>query len=289
VSPLLIVGLVVAGLVVLVYLFGLTPDPRRRRGPGILRRRSRWRGFLPVLLLLAAIGCLVLAFLGFSISFRETVPVTILVMDVSNSMRATDVAPNRLEAAETAAIAFLEELPDDFLAGLATFARQADLQVAPTEDHAAVIDAVSRFETSGGTRIGDGLTVALDAIEERGRRSDVSAAILLLSDGRDTGSDVPPDRAAARAGELGVPVFTVLIGQVSGKGAADLDAMQDISEASGGETFTAETADQLTERYRALGTQLSLDLAADPSTTPLVIAAIVLGILAGVMLVMNPR
>jgi Ca-activated chloride channel family protein len=289
VSPLLIVGLVVVGLIVLVYLFGLTPDPKRRRGPGILRRRSRWRGFLPILFLLGAIGCLVLAFLGFSVSFRERTPLTLLVMDVSNSMTATDVAPNRLEAAETAAIAFLEELPDDFLVGLATFAGRAELEVAPTEDREAVIDAVSAFETSGGTRIGDGLTVALDAIEERGRQDDVSAAILLLSDGRDTGSDVSPDQAAERAGELGVPVFTVLIGQVSGEGAADLDAMRDISETSGGETFTAETADQLTERYRALGTQLSVDLAADPSTTPFVIAAIVLGILAGVMLVMNPR
>lgn len=288
-SPLLIIGLVVVGLVVLVYLFGLTPDPTRRRVPGILRRRSRWRRWVPVIPLLAAVACLVLAFTGFRFSFQETSPVTVLVVDVSDSMLADDVVPSRLEAAQTAAIAFLEELPDDFRVGLATFADRAELAVPPTDDRQAVVDAVGRFETSRLTRIGDGLTVALDAIERLREDGDVQAAALLLSDGQDTGSEVTPARAAARAGELGVPVFTVLIGQVTGEHAADLQALQEISDASGGETFTAETADQLVGRYRALGSRFSVDLAADPSTTPLVVAAIALVVVAGIMLVMTPR
>jgi Ca-activated chloride channel homolog len=295
-SPVQIIVLVVLGLLVIMYLFGLSPEPARGKkpDPGILRRRSKWRRTLPLIPLVLAIGCLVFAYLGVSLNLSETSPAVVLVMDVSDSMDATDVAPNRLEAAETAARRFLEELPPDFRVGLATFAGNAELAVPPTQERADVVDALAAIETSRGTVIGDGLTVALDAIEDiREEDGDVQAAAVLLSDGRDTGSRVPPNEAAARAAEIGVPVYTVLVGQVSegqeGPG-ANLEALQTISrESGGGQTVTAETAEKLNSVYQDLGSELSVNLDVESSTTPLVVAAIVLTIVAGLMFVFLPR
>lgn len=290
-SPVLIIALVVVGLLVITFLVGLSPDPRRRRPPGILKRRSRWRRWLPVLPLMAAIACLALAFLGVRVSFQETSPMVVLVMDVSNSMNATDVAPSRLVAAENAARAFLEELPPDFRVGLTTFAGQAVREVAPTQERTEVLDALGTFETSFGTLIGDGLDEALDSIEDARDGGESPAAAVLLSDGRDTGSLIEPAVAADRAQSMGVPVFTVVMGQVEGAetGLADLETLREIAEISGGETFTAETADELTARYENLGSQLSVELEVPPSSTPLVVAAIGLVVVSGVLLVITPR
>jgi Ca-activated chloride channel family protein len=293
-SPVLIIVLVVVVLVIVTYLFGLSPEPARGRRPvpGILRRRSKWRKVLPVLPLLAAVGCLVLAFTGFRFNVSETSPTIVLVMDVSLSMQQTDMAPSRLGAAEAAAFGFLDELPPDFRVGLATFAGEANLPVPPTQDREAVVNALRTLTTSRGTVIGDGLTVALDAIERERRAGEVPAAVLLLSERRDTGSFVSSDQAAARAKRMGVQVFTVLIGQVgvdSNADGANLEALQAIVDASGGQLFTAETAHELTSRFQNLGSRLSVGLDVKPSTKPLVIAAIALTVLAGFMLVLMPR
>ena len=290
-SPVLIIVLVVVVLIVVTYLFGLSPEPTRGRRPvpGILRRRSKWRKILPVLPLLAAVGCLVLAFTGFQLNVNETSPTVVLVMDVSDSMNTTDVAPNRLAAAEVAANAFLDALPPDFRVGLATFAGDARLAVAPTKERTEVVNALGDQTTSHGTVIGDGLAVALDAIEEL--RGEGDAVAVLLSDGRDTGSSVTPSDAAERAREMGVPVFTILLGQVQGEegGGADREAMEEIATTSGGDSFTAETANELTTRFETLGSEFTVNLDVEPSTKPLVIAAIVLAVLAGLMLILMPR
>jgi Ca-activated chloride channel homolog len=290
-SPVLIIVLVVVVLIIVTYLFGLSPEPARGRrpAPGILRRRSKWRKILPVIPLLAAVGCLVLAFTGFRLNVKETSPTILLVMDVSDSMNTTDVAPNRLAAAEAAATAFLDTLPPDFRVGLTTFAGEALLAVAPTQERTQVVDALGALNTSRGTVIGDGLTRALDAIEDV--RGEGDAVAVLLSDGRDTGSSVTPREAAERASEIGVPVFTILLGQVEGEegGGANLEAMEEIATTSGGESFTAETANELTTRFENLGSELTVNLDVEPSTKPLVIAAIALTVLAGLMLVLMPR
>jgi Ca-activated chloride channel family protein len=290
-SPLLILVLVVIVVIAAVYLFGLKPDPARGRRPvpAILRRRSRWRKIFPVIPLVAAVACLVFAFSGFSFSAQESSPTILLVIDESNSMNATDVVPNRLAAAEDAARAMLDELPTNFKVGLATFSEVARLEVPPTQDRALIVDALGALTTSRGTLIGDGLSVALDAIEAV--RGTEEAAAVLLSDGKDTGSVVSPREAAERASDMGVPVFTVLIGQVQGEGdgGPSLGTMEEIALTSGGEIFTAETADELTTRFQDIGSQLSVDLDVEPFSTPLVIAAIVLTVLAGLMLVFTPR
>ena len=293
-SPALIIALVVIALIAIAYVAGLRPAPKRggRPTPGLLRRRSKWRKVLPVIPLLAAVGCLALAFTGSRLNVEETAPVIMLVMDASDSMDRTDVEPNRLEAAESAAVAFLDELPPEFRVGLATFAGEARVVAPPTLVRDEVAAALAELTTTRGTVIGDGLTEALDVIEQiRVDAPDTPAAAVLLSDGRDTGSRVPPDEAAARAASLEVPVFTVVVGQASEDGGqgADAAAHEAIANASGGDTFTAQSSDELTSIYANLGSELSVDLDVQPSTTPLVIAAIVLTVLAGLMLIFQAR
>jgi Ca-activated chloride channel homolog len=292
-SPVLIIALVVVALVAVTYIVGLRPAPSRGRPtPGLIRRRSKWRRVLPVLPLVAAVGCLYLAFIGSSLIVQETNPVIMLVMDASDSMEATDVEPNRLAAAESAANALLDELPPEFRVGLATFAGEAQVVVPPTQVRKDVVDALDAITTSRGTVIGDGLTEALDVIEEiRVDTPDIPAAAVLLSDGRDTGSLVPPVEAAARARSLGIEVFTVIVGEVAdeeGSG-ANAEVLEAIANVSGGDAFSAETSDELTTIYANLGSDLSLELEVESSTTLLVIAAIALTILSGLLLVFQAR
>ena len=139
---------------------------------------------------------------------------------------------------------------------------------------------------------GYGLCVALVALEQvRRDAQETPAAALLLSDGRDTGSLVPPEQAAERARSLTVPVFTVVVGQVGEAGGpgANLPALEEIASTSGGRTFTAESAHELTTIYQNLGSELTVNLDVEPSSKPLVIAAIALTVLAGFMLVFMPR
>jgi Ca-activated chloride channel family protein len=287
--PFLIIVLVVVGLVTAVYLFGLGPEPSSRRDPGILRRRSKWRRWLPVLPLLAAVGCLALAFSGFQFSLRQAAPITVLVLDVSDSMTATDIEPDRLSAARSAALAFLDELPEDFLVGLATFAGEPDLPVAPTDDREQVVAALGALTTSSGTAIGDGLDVALTAIEEERAGSEAPSALLLLSDGRDTASEVAPLTAAGRARDMGVPVYTVVMGLEAGESGADVETLGQIARTSDGEAFTAGSAGELIDRFTTIGSELSVALEVRPSATPLVVAAIVLLVIAGFLVVLTPR
>jgi Ca-activated chloride channel family protein len=292
VSPVLIVVVVFVGLVVAVYLFGLGPEPKRgRRQPGVLKRRSKLRRWLPVLPLLGAIGCLALALSGFRFNLSETAPITMLVLDVSDSMNQTDVSDDpsltRLSAAEDAAAQLLDRLPPEFLVGLATFADEARVVVAPTVDRGAVVSALGSLTTERETHIGDGLDAALDAIEAARGGGQAPAAAVLLSDGKDTGSLVTPHAAAERAMEMAVPVSTVVLGQEAS--GADPATLEDVARTSDGATFTADSADELTRRFTTIGSQLSVDLHVRESATPLVVGAIVLVIVAGFLLVLGPR
>ena len=106
------------------------PVSGRRPTPGLLRRRSKWRKVLPFLPLLAAVGCLVYAFSGFRLAVREASPVIVLVLDVSDSMNATDVAPDRLSPLRPRrgrSSTSSSRLP----VGLTTFASGAQVVVLP--------------------------------------------------------------------------------------------------------------------------------------------------------------
>jgi Ca-activated chloride channel homolog len=283
-----------AGLIVLAvaatYVLVVVVDALRSRRRGRLRgsrRGSRWRRRLPVALVVGAIASLAFAFAQVRLNQQVTSGTVILAIDVSHSMGATDVPPNRLVAAEVAAGAFLDRLPAGFRVGLATFSVESAVPVVPTSDRSRVQAELTSLAvaTGTGTVIGDGLSAALDAIEtDRGDDTDRPAAIVLLSDGRDSGSTIPPEDAAARADQLGVAVFTVAIGEATtaspssgGASASDpADLLGRIARDTGASAYTTRTADQLTEVYDTLGSRLSYELAIDTSAGPYVIAAVVL-------------
>jgi Ca-activated chloride channel family protein len=319
VSTLLAAGWLAAWLVIFVlYLVrraGSRALLRRKYGKGSVPRGwgIAWRATAPTALLVVASACLILVFGQFRLDRRPTQGTVVLAVDVSDSMDATDVRPNRLEAAKAAATSFLDQLPEGFRVGVVTFAGTAEEPAKPSENRDASASAIAAFESSRGTVIGDGLAEALDAIEtdwtEHGRRP---AAVVLLSDGVDTGSEVSPDEAAVRARSLGVPVFTVAIvggaaqeQEGSGDGgsgdsgsgdsgsgdgqSSDTALLQRIANATGGQSSTATSADELTEVYDTLGVRLSGDLAVGSSALPFLAAAVALTLLAVILFLAPSR
>jgi Ca-activated chloride channel family protein len=214
------------------------------RGPG-------WRRHVPPLLLLAALACLLLA--GARPVAVLTLPANqqtiILAMDVSASMRAADVAPNRLVAAQNAAKAFLQQLPRDVKVGIVAFAGSAQVVQPPTVNRGDLVDAIDRFQLQRATATGNAIVISLaalfpladielrqlsperlragiDAPNQMPPRQDpfvpvppgsyTSAAIIMLTDGQRT-TGVDPLQAARMAAERGVKVYTVGVGTVEGQ------------------------------------------------------------------------
>ncbi|HEY8607685.1 MAG TPA: VWA domain-containing protein [Noviherbaspirillum sp.] len=213
------------------------------------------RRHLPPLLFLLALIALLLAMArpAAVITLPSQHKTIILAVDVSGSMRATDVAPNRLAAAQAAVRAFVEQVPSQTRIGVVSFAGTASMVQAPTLNREDVLSAVNRMQLQRGTAVGSGLLVSLKAIfpeiefnltsdDPRPRESRMSearplgesraeqkpefnpvapgsynsAAIILLTDGQTTtGPD--PVEASAMAAERGVRVFTVGIGTPDGQ------------------------------------------------------------------------
>jgi Ca-activated chloride channel family protein len=275
---------------------------RRRRKLYGKRRGPQWRRRLPVALVVGAVVSLLFAFGQVRIDRQVTAGTVVLAIDVSHSMGSTDVLPNRLAAAQVAASAFLDRLPAGFRVGLATFSVSSSVPVAPTSDRTRVAAALGSLavDPGTGTVIGDGLSAALDAIQaDRGDAGDRPAAVVLLSDGQDSGSTIPPLQAATRAADLGISVYTVTIGEATtatpepsaSTGTtpnASPDVLGEMAESTGGRSFTTSTSDQLTQVYDTLGSRLSSELAIDESAGPFVIAAVIMLLAAtGLLLVGN--
>ncbi|HZV91745.1 MAG TPA: VWA domain-containing protein, partial [Caldimonas sp.] len=241
-------------VLVVVYLFLLT---RRRKSTlrygnlalvkEALGRGGAWRRHVPPLLMLAAISALLFASsrpaaLITLPSAQETI---VLAMDVSGSMRAADVLPSRLVAAQEAAKTFVSELPRNVKIAVVSFAGTAAVVQAPTLSRDDVYAAIDRFQLQRGTAIGSGIVLSLatlfpeagiDLSQITGERemppgpndaprpeftpvppgSYPSAAIILLTDGqRTTGPDSLD--AAKMAADRGIRVYTVGIGTREGE------------------------------------------------------------------------
>ena len=212
-----------------------------------------WRRHVPpVLFLLAISAMLFAASRPFAViilpSTQETI---ILAMDVSGSMRATDVKPNRLVASQEAAKAFLTELPRNVRVGIVAFAGTASVVQPPTLSREDLVTAIDKFQLQRATAIGSAIVVSLSEIfpdegidltamtygngRQRGISIDQvkpknpkkefvpvppgsynSAAIILLTDGqRTTGVDTL--EAAKMAADRGVRIYTVGVGTVEGE------------------------------------------------------------------------
>lgn len=296
-NPLVLTVILIALVLAGAYLFvnsrerkPVQAKGRRFRAVYRSQHRPMYERVIPVVLLAGAVVFLGIAFTQFRLSRQVTQGTVILVIDTSDSMDQTDVTPTRLDAAKAAAGAFLQALPADFRVGLVTFSGTPDLAVAPTLERGRVTAALAGVTTAQGTVIGDGLTAALDAMEADWRTNGKGpAAVVLLSDGLDTGSTVSPTSAATRAHALEVPVFTVALGLETSSGGADTGLLRQISADTGGKGFTAQTASQLTGVYSSLGSTLSVDLAIGDSAGLFVGLAALFGLAAGAVLLVSTR
>lgn len=216
---------------------------------------QRYRRHIPPLLFLLAIvaGIVASARPNAVITLPSEQRTIILAMDVSLSMRARDVEPSRLEAAQTAAKAFVMEQPSDVRIGIVSFAGTASVVQTPTRNRDDLIGAIDRFELQRHTAIGSGIIVSLAALfpdegidlepflfrgvssRDGGRGvaidrpgkpqrkpfkpvppgSHPSAAIILLTDGRAT-TGPNPIETAKMAAERGVRIYTVGFGTAAG-------------------------------------------------------------------------
>ena len=280
--------------------------------------RSSWmRRHLPFALFLLGLGSLVIAIARPAAivpvaSSRTTV---VLAMDVSRSMCATDIEPNRLFAAEAAAASFVEDQQGGTHIGIVAFAGYAEMVQAPTDDEEVLLDVIASLATGRRTAIGSAILESIDAIAELDpsiprsvsmgpyasappavpEGAFVPAIIVLLTDGAsNTGPD--PVDAAQQAVDRGIRVYTIGFGtedpgdrppgcgaqQIgrepgdSGQGfqdpgfggggfggtgggprrAIDEETLMAVADATGGEYYLAEDAQQLNEVFRQLPTDL---------------------------------
>jgi Ca-activated chloride channel family protein len=299
-------GLLAVPLLVLLYVWLLSRRKRTAltwaslglvkeamgKGPG-------WRRHVPPVLLLLALVSLLLA------TARPAAVITlplveqtiILAMDVSGSMRATDVEPNRLVAAQNAAKTFVGELPRSVRVGVVSFAGTAAVVQAPTTSRDDVVAAIDRFQLQRATAIGSGIVLSLatifpeagiDLSQITGQRamppevgedqkpmftpvepgSYASAAIILLTDGQRTTGPDPVD-AAKMAAERGVRVYSVGIGTKEGETIGfegwsmrvrlDEDTLKNVSNLTRAEYFSAGSAADLKKVYQSLGSRLVVE------------------------------
>ena len=233
---------------------------------GAVAATPLWRRHIP-----AAVAALALAALAVALARPQAtiaVPVerasVVLVTDASRSMLATDVDPSRMDAARSAAGAFLDGVPDELRVGAVGFSTTPSSVVAPTQDRERVRAHLASLHADGSTATGDALAQALQLLKGQGKKRP-PAAIVLLSDGKTTtGRD--PVEVAREARGAGVPVHTVSLGTSDGTITdssgntlpvpPDPETMAEIARTSGGDSFGVDDGDQLDAVYKRLGSQI---------------------------------
>jgi Ca-activated chloride channel family protein len=205
-----------------------------------------------------------------------------LAIDTSESMRKKDLSPDRLAAAVEAARRFLTVAPKDAAIGLVTFSNGAVVRVSPVIDRGEVSRALNTLPVAVGTAIGDAVVASLSAIQGSGALSAAPASaetsparILLLTDGANSAGASPLD-AAARAAELRVPVYTVLLGNDPGRPdqLSPSETLSALANQTGG-VFTQSTSTQDLRRvFEDIGVALASLRRLEELTVWAVLAAI---------------
>lgn len=269
------------------------------------RNQSRWR-HLPTVLLVLAMVLLTTAMAGptHDIRIPRNRAVVMVVIDVSESMIATDVAPSRIEAAKSAAKVFVKGLTPGISVGLVEFSSSATMLVAPTSDHDIVGKTIDSLQPAPRTATGEGIFTALQAIATLdavmgGGDGPPPARMVLMSDGKETVPADPNDprgalTAARAAKDQGVEISTIAFGTPSGiinyEGQEvpvppDPVILQKISKITGGQSFKAESLDELSGVYANLQQQIGYQTIrgdASGSWTRVGFVILVLALFAGV-------
>jgi Ca-activated chloride channel homolog len=280
----------------------------------VVDRRRQWRRWVPPALFLAALAALAVGFARPQVEVmteREQATI-VLAIDSSGSMMAEDVHPTRFAAAQSAVKTFLEDLPPKIRVGMMTFAAETEVVAPPTTDRAIVRQALDFLVPLRGTAIGDAVARSAEearkAVSPQSERTLASfsaapadeqkepAAVLFLSDGFQTTGLLSPIDGAARAKELGIPVFTIALGTDAGvvefgfgperreiPVPPDRESLRMIAEETGGKYFDAPTSDALQAAYDELGTLLGEEPTEVEATAVFLGVAAALGVLAAAL------
>ncbi|MQA08758.1 MAG: VWA domain-containing protein [Pseudonocardiaceae bacterium] len=241
-----------------------------------------WTRHVPAALLLVALLFLTVAMAG--PTSEQKVPrnraTVMLVMDVSLSMKATDVQPNRLKAAQNSAKSFAERLTPGVNLGLISFAGTATVAVSPTTDRPSVKKGIDGLKLAESTATGEAIFAAIQSIQGfsqvvGGPEGPPPSHIVLMTDGKQTVPTIDQNASrgaftAARAAKKArIPVSTISFG--TEEGAVDIrgrsipvpvddSSMEEIARLSGGDFYKAASADELSEVYEALGEQIGYEI-----------------------------
>lgn len=309
--------LVIAGLAVLYVSIQRSRQQRLARfadsdmiGRLSAAPQNRWR-HLPAVLVAVALVFFTIAMAGPSLDRKlpRNRAVIMLVMDVSTSMNATDVPPNRLKAAQEAAKKFADELTPGVNLGLITYAANPTMLSSPTTNHDATKVAIDKMQVAERTATGEAIFAALQAISTVGAvigggEGPPPARIVLFSDGKETTPANPNNprgafTAARAAKDQGIPISTIAFGTPDGKVEVDgsevevpVDdsTMKEVAQLSGGTSYTADDTAELNQIYDTLQDQIGYEtVRGDASTGWLRLGALVLAVAAISAVLINRR
>ncbi len=222
-----------------------------------------YKNYIPLALRSLGLFCLVVALAGpHTFMEVETSKVDIvLAVDVSGSMQAEDYAPNRLEAAKSAAQAFVTRLGAGDRIGVVVFSGASHIAAPISSNYDEVLSKIKKIGhgMEDGTAIGDGLLTSASLLSGSEGRKKV---VILLSDGENNRGVVPMD-AARYSKDTGVIVYTVGIGSKEGvllpggaRSALDEVALRGIAHTTGGEYYAAVSGDTLREIYSNIAAKI---------------------------------
>ncbi len=251
------------------------------RGPG-------WRRHVPPALFLAGLSVMIFALARPQavVTLPSQEGTIILTMDVSGSMIATDLQPNRMEAAKAAARTFIERQPESVRIGVVSFSDNAFVVQPPTTDHDAALNAINRLAPQRGTAIGRGIVASLDAIFETStgdipnanvtpqptptpmpKGQYAPAIVVLLTDGENN-QGPRPEEVAQEAAARGVRVYTIGVGSKEGaivrirgesiRTRLDENTLKQVADITDANYYNASNEKDLQAIYKNLGTQLVL-------------------------------
>lgn len=275
------------------------------------QRPNRWR-HLSAILLIGSMVLLTIAMAGPQNDVRipRNRAVVMLAIDVSQSMRATDIEPSRLAAAQVAAKQFADQLTPGINLGLIAYAGTATVLVSPTTNREATKIAIDKLQLADRTATGEAIFTALQAIATvgavigGGEDGPPPARIVLMSDGKETVPSNPDNpkgafTAARTAKDQGVPISTVTFGTPYGyvdindqrqPVPVDDETLEKIAELSDGNAYSASTLEQLKEVFTSLQDQIGYEtIKGDASVGWLRLGALLLALSALAALLFNRR
>jgi len=286
----------------------------------VVERSPRWRRHVPAgLFLLAMVALLVgLARPQATLKVPREEATIVLIIDVSGSMKADDVKPDRITAAQNSAREFVSALPPKIRVGLIAFSSNVRVLASPTQDREQVLLGIDSLVANGGTAMGDALINGVGLVRPEAMAAAqgdapsidggavnpdpsarIPASVLLISDGANTVGQVQPLDAADVANQLQVPIYTVALGTLGGQALIpdgrggsrlqtvppDPETLQAVAERTGGQFYDAPSAGELGKVYDDIGSKVGYrQERKDATHIPLGIGVALLVVAAGLSL-----